>query len=165
MNPAEPRRIFLDAGVIIDGCFGRWGAAKAMLVLTTLHARFTVVLAEVIDREVRRALVRRARSATPEDAQEALSAFLGWLGHVRLERWPAPSVASVQRALPLLLPVLRHRNDLEAVISAMEARPDRVISSNDAHWGPALAAHTGLRIATPLAFLDSRLLVQLARSS
>lgn len=154
MNPSRQRRIFLDAGVIIDGCFGRWGAAKAVLVLTTLHAHYTVVLADAIDREVRRALVRRVRSATSQDVQEALSAFLGWLGYVRLERWPAPSVESVQQALPLLLPVLRHRNDLEAVISAMEARPDWVISSNDAHWGPALAAHTGLRIATPIAFLD-----------
>ena len=44
-------------------------------------------------------------------------------------------------------------NDLPAVVSAMEARPDWVISTNTAHWNDELAARTGLRIATPQDFL------------
>ncbi len=30
---AAPLRVFLDTGVIIEGYFGRWGAAKGALIL------------------------------------------------------------------------------------------------------------------------------------
>ncbi len=52
-----------------------------------------------------------------------------------------------------ILPALRHMNDLPAVVAAMEAQPDWVISTNTAHWNADLAARTGLRIATPQDFL------------
>lgn len=37
---------------------------------------------------------------------------------------------------------------------SFDAQRDWVISSNQARWGPDLAERTGLRIATPLQFLD-----------
>jgi hypothetical protein len=51
------------------------------------------------------------------------------------------------------MPALRHLNDLPAVVAAMEARPDWVISTNRAHWNDDLAARSGLRIAAPQDFL------------
>jgi hypothetical protein len=52
--PTRPRplRLFLDAGVITDGCFNTWGVCKGVLILTTLRASFHVVLAEPILEEV-----------------------------------------------------------------------------------------------------------------
>ena len=54
----------------------------------------------------------------------------------------------------VVLPALRHTNDLEAVVSAVQAYPDWVVSANTDHLGPALAARTGLRIGTPIALLE-----------
>ncbi len=54
---------------------------------------------------------------------------------------------------PTLMPALRHENDLAAVVTAMRARPDFVISANTAHWNAELAARTELRIVSLQAFL------------
>jgi hypothetical protein len=35
-----PLRLFLDAGVIIDGCFNPWGTCKSVLILATLLSIF-----------------------------------------------------------------------------------------------------------------------------
>ena len=40
---AQPLRLFLDTGVILQGCFGRWGASKGVLILATERRLYTVV--------------------------------------------------------------------------------------------------------------------------
>ena len=153
-----PRRLFLDAGVMIQGFVAEWGAPKALLVLATVREAFTIVLAQQIEREVRRAFARRIATAQPSERlaveQRLVASFEGWLARVALERLAAPAPSTVYGQLGVILPALRHTNDLEAVVSAMQARPDWVISTNTDHWGPALAARTGLRIGTPIAFLE-----------
>lgn len=138
----------------MEGCVRPWGSSKAVLVLTTLRAYYTVVLAEAVEREIRQAIVRRAGAASIHDVDEVLRSFLGWLSRVRVERWAMPTRAEVDAHLPTVLPVLRHRNDLDGVVTALQAQADWVLSSNEMHWGPALAARTGLRVATPRAFLE-----------
>jgi hypothetical protein len=154
----RPQRLFLDAGVVIQAFVAEWGAPKALLVLATMRESFTIVLAQQIEREVRRAFARRIGTAQPNErlaAERRLAAsFDGWLARITLERLDAPTPAVVYDQLGVILPALRHTNDLEAVVSAMLARPDWVISTNTDHWGSALATRTGLRIGTPLAFLE-----------
>ena len=157
-DPPVPQRLFLDAGVLIQAFVAEWGAPKALLVLATVREAFTIVLAHQIEREVRRAFARRVAIAQPGErltAEQRLVASLeGWLARVALERLAAPTPDAVYGHLEAILPVLRHTNDLEAVVSAVQARPDWVISTNTDHWGPALAARTGLRVGTPIAFLE-----------
>ena len=98
-----------------------------------------------MQRELDRVLARRDPAAPDAVAR--------WLRRVRQERWPLPSPDEIARAAPSLLPVLRHENDLGAVVTAMQARPDFVISANTAHWNAALAARTGLRIVSRYEFL------------
>jgi hypothetical protein len=152
--PASPIRLFLDAGVIIEGCFGRWGAAKGVLILATLRANFTVVLAAAIEREVQRAVARRAAGLDAASAQEIARSLAGWIERVRIERWPLPSEDEIRAHLASILPVIRHVNDVPAVVTALRAQPDWVLSTNTAHWNSRLTARTGLRVATPLAFLS-----------
>ncbi len=158
MSTTAPKRLFLDAGVVIQAFVAEWGAAKALLVLTTVRRCFTVVLAQQIEREIRRAFARRI-AGTPATERSVLeqrlvASFEGWLARVELERLPAPTQDDVHRLLGTVMPALRHVNDLEAVVAAMHARPDWVISTNTEHWGPNLADRTGLRIGTPIAFLE-----------
>jgi hypothetical protein len=149
----EHLRLFLDSGVIVDGCVSRWGVAKITLGLATLRERFAVVLAEQVEEEVAGAIDRKLADLSPAKAEELLADVAGWYRLVRLERVPRPSDEAVGLALPHLLPVLRHLNDLPAVVAAIEAKPDWVISTNRAHWNAALAARAGLRIVTPLGFI------------
>ena len=152
-SPAHPLRLFLDSGVIIEGCFGQWGASKAVLVLATMQANYTVVLAEATEGEVQRAVARKLAPLPPDEARDAAASVAGWLNRVRIERHPLPTVAEITQHQALVLPVLKHVNDLPGVVTAIQAQPDWVISANSEHWSPALGARIGLRIVTPLEFL------------
>lgn len=151
--PARPLRLFLDAGVIIEGCFGAWGASKAVLILATLRASFTVVLAEAIEREVQRNVARKVASLDAAAAHPIAEGVAGWLQRIRIERYPFPSQEEIQSDVATLLPAIKHINDLPAVVTAVQARPDWVISTNTEHWNEELGTRTGLRIVTPRAFL------------
>ncbi len=52
------------------------------------------------------------------------------------------------------LPAPHHAADLPILVSAILARPNWVMSSNDRHWNPDVARRTGPRIVTPLEFLS-----------
>jgi len=153
VDPA-PLRIFLDAGVLIDGHFNRWGACKAVIILVTIRGRFRAVLAEPIKAEFERNLAKKTADLGAENAQLALAGVQKWAAICRPERLPYPTVAEME-AHAHLLAAVRHRNDMPGVVAAVLARPDWVLSTNTEHWNAELAARTGLRIATPLAFLES----------
>lgn len=151
--PTQPQRLFLDTGVIVAGCFLPWGASKAVLILATLRANFTVVLAEAVEQELQRVIARQGAALSAEATKRVAENVSGWLERIRIERHPLPTTEEIRTYLPLVLPVLRHGNDLAPVITAIQAKPDWVISANTAHWNDSLAARTGLRIVTPRAFL------------
>ena len=135
----------------MDGCISAWSAAKAMLILATHLRGITIVLADVVDEEMHGIFARKA--AEPATAAVE-AAYRGWLTRVHLERWPRPTEQAIRRWMPTVLPALRHINDLPVVVSAIEARPDWVLSTNTSHWGPALRERTGLRVGTPRRFLE-----------
>lgn len=150
----RPIRLFLDSGVIIEGCSTPWGASKAVLILAVLHPRVVIVLAEAVEQEVQEAIALKTRGLTPAEVGDFRASFDGWFARVRCERYGFPSQDEIQAQTPTILPVVRHLNDMAAVVTAMHARPDWVLSTNTRHWGPALAARTGLRVVTPRAFLQ-----------
>lgn len=151
-NP-PPWRLFLDTGVIVEGITQPWGAAKAVLILAAERDRYTVVLAETVRAELDRFLALQAERLTADAHDRLISHVRGWFRRVRLERRPPPSAADCAAAVTLLLPALRHPNDLPSVVTALQARPDWVISANPDHWNPELGRRTGLRIVTPNEFL------------
>jgi hypothetical protein len=121
--------MFLDSGVLVDGCFSQWSASKAVLILAAQTAHFTIVLAEVVDSEVRTALMRRGASLPPQGAQRLLAAYQLWCARVQLERWPVPTPEAVARYRSSILPAMRHIKDLAPAISAIEAAPNWVLST------------------------------------
>jgi hypothetical protein len=152
--PERRLRLFLDTGVIVAGCLQRWGAAKMVLMLCTHRPQYTVVLAADVERELRGILARQSATLGTAGAQALEAVMAGWLARVRLERWPGPTVQEVEQLLPRVLPVLRHINDLRAVVTAIQAQPDWVISSNRAHWNAESGRRVGLRIISPQAFVQ-----------
>lgn len=150
-----PLRIFLDSGVILEGCYREWGAAKGVLVLAAQRRRdMRIVLAEAIEREVRRDIALTVAPLPAGKAEIVLQGFEGWLARVQLERYQLPSQDEILAAYPRIMPVLRHENDLPAVVSAIQAQPDWVLSTNSKHWSAKLGERIGLRIATPQRFLE-----------
>ncbi len=154
MSDGAPHaRLFLDTGVIIAGCLQRWGTAKVVLTLCMDRHWYTVVLAADVEREVHGVLARTSAALRVEQIRVLEADITGWLARVRVERWPGPASQDVEWLLPQVLPVLRHINDLRVVVTAMQARPDWVISSNRTHWSAELGTRIGLRIVTPWEFV------------
>lgn len=110
------------------------------------------MLAEGVEREVLRAITNQAGSSSGT-ARVLTDSMTGWLARVRLERHPYPTEDELHAHNRVILPVRRHANDLPAVVTAIKAKPDWVLSTNTAHWSQSLAQRTGLRIATPGEFL------------
>ena len=124
-----------------------------------------MVLAEAVERELQRTVAYTLTPPVPTRVRDAAAEEVsGWLRRVRIERWPLPSADDIERYAPALMPVLRHRNDLPAVVSAVQARPDWVISANQEHWSDVLAERTGLRMVTPREFLGRLLPVQVEQA-
>jgi hypothetical protein len=145
-------RLFLDSGVVLQGCLAPWGAAKAVLILAaTARRRYTIVLAETVRREVQRAIdgIAQPRARAAADAS-----YRGWLDRVELDLRPAPSVQDVRAHAPTILPILRHANDLPTAVAALLAAPDWVLSTNTRHWTPALDPVLRTRVAHPAVFLS-----------
>ena len=97
---------------------------------------------------------RTAKTGSLRVAEAALlaSGVEGWMARARPERlsWPTPDELRIHAPL---LSVVRHDNDMPAVIAAMIVRSGWVLSTNTAHWNADLAARTGLRVLHPADFL------------
>ncbi len=125
-----------------------------MLILAAQRRRdFRIVLAEAVEREVRRDLAIALAKLPSERASVITSGFEGWLSRVQIERHPMPSEDEILAHYAQIMPALRHANDVPAVITAILAQPDWVLSTNTKHWNAELATRTGLHIATPQRFL------------
>src|SRR5919199_1018821 len=147
-----PVRLFLDTGVLIDGFFNRWGTCKAVLILATLRAQFRAIVADPVGEELACAVKGTRLSA--DEAKVVDEGIARSFSIARPERVPWPSAADML-AHAALLSAVRHEKDMSAVVAAVLARPDWVLSTNTAHWNEDLATRTGLRIATPADFLSS----------
>lgn len=127
-------------------------SAKAILILTALRHQFRAVIAEPVAVEFDRWLTAETRSLPGVEAALLASGVEGWMARAHPERLPWPSPDELRTHAPLLA-VVRHDNDMPAVVAAVFARPDRILSMNTAHWNADLAARTGLRVMHPSDFL------------
>ena len=76
-----------------------------------------------------------------------------WRKQSEPEWYARPTESDIEAYWPRIMPALKQKNDLPAVITAVQAHPDWVLSANSDHWGPDLATATALRIVTPWDFL------------
>ncbi len=153
-EPAQSSRLFLDAGIVIDGAYNRWGASKGVLILTALRANFHAVVAEPVHEEITRNLRKRTATLPDREAKNILTGLEDWYKIARPRRLPWPTAEEMEAHAGLLAAV-RHLNDMPAVVAAVLARPDWVLSTNTEHWNQEFARRTGLRVAHPAAFLES----------
>jgi hypothetical protein len=142
-------RLFLDSGVLLEGLYAPWSVSRAILI----HGRrgtVTIILAEYVRTEVENNLL--ALLATdPQLATDTIDAYDTLLQLLKPESVPLPTPEEIDRARHLI----RHQTDVPVLVSALKASPDWLLTTNTRHFTSQVAARTGLRIATPPAFLQS----------
>ena len=150
MSEAGPLRLFLDSNVLTGGIVALWGLDKAVLSLCAARI-CRLVLAEIVRQEVEENLLHHATTLSPQDAEQILEDYATLLTLARPELVPLPDADAVIQARPLI----RHAADVPVLLSAMQSHPDWLLTHNTAHFTPAVAARTGLHIATPRAFFQA----------
>jgi hypothetical protein len=145
-----PLRLFLDSHVLTGGIVALWGLDKAVLSLCAARI-CRLVLAEIVRQEVEENLLQHAAALPSPEAEQVLADYTTLLTLARPERVPLPDGQDVMRARPLI----RHAADVPVLVSAMQSQPDWLLTHNTAHFTPAVATRTGLRIATPRRFFQT----------
>ncbi len=140
-------RLFLDSNVLTGGIVSPWGLDKAILSLCAARI-CRLVLAEVVRDEVQENLLLHAGRLKPEDAKTLVEDYRRLISLTRPEFVPYPGTDRVRSNRHLI----RHGADVPVLLSAVDSKPDWLLTHNTKHFTNAVAQRTGLQIATPAEF-------------
>jgi predicted nucleic acid-binding protein len=154
VTPRRRLRLFLDSNVLTSGIVSGWGLDKAVLSLCAAGI-CRLVLAEAVREEVEENLLQHAQRLSSSEADELIENYRGLIQLTKPESITYPDADSVQANRHLI----RHASDVPVLLSAMAAKPDWLLSHNTKHFTQAVAQRTGLRIATPVEFFQTLLLL------
>jgi predicted nucleic acid-binding protein len=143
----RPLRLFLDSNVLIGGIVSPWGLDKAALTLCAARV-CRLVLAEVVREEVAEALLLRMGRVNPADVKLISEDYRRLMALTEPEVVPFPEADRVRSNRHLI----RHLHDVPVLLSAMDSKPDWLITHNTKHFTKAVGHRVGLRIATPAEF-------------
>jgi len=151
---SNPVRVGVDTNVLCAGVRAQWGAPKGVLILAATGV-FRLVVVRPVHEEAEHILI--PYSTALRDYQQLLKICRAEVG---------PELTPEQIADYVdLLPHLRHMNDLPVLAATLQAQPDWFLSDNTAHFGPGLAAATGLNISTSGDFLRRLILPSAGQGS
>ena len=148
MNRDRPRlRLFLDSNVLTGGIVARWGLDKAVLSLCAARV-CRLVLAEAVRNEVETNLLLHSTALSKSESNALLEDYgeLIRLTSPHIVPYPEKSAVIASRHL------IAHAADVPVLLSAIEARPDWLLTHNTKHFTPKVAQASGLRIVTPIEF-------------
>jgi predicted nucleic acid-binding protein len=143
-------RLFLDSNVLTGGIVAPWGLDKAVLSLCAARV-CRLVLAEAVREEVEENLLLHAGGLPSERADVLVEDYRRLIQLTKPEIVPYPERDAVLTNRRLI----RHASDVPVLLSAMEARPDWLLTHNTRHFTPTVALRCGLRIATPVEFFTT----------
>jgi predicted nucleic acid-binding protein len=143
-------RLFLDSNVLVSGIVSPWGLDKAVLSLCAARI-CRLVLGEAVRDEVEEALLVQKRALRAAEAKPIIEDYRLLIAFMEPEVVPYPESDRVQSNRYLI----RHLADVPVLLSAMEARPDWLLTHNTKHFSKTVAQQTGLRIATPAEFFQT----------
>jgi predicted nucleic acid-binding protein len=147
MSRTDKLRLFTDSNVVTAGVLSAWGLDKAILSLCAAGI-CKLILADAVRAEVEQNLLLHAQGLSDHAAARLLEDYDHTLRLCAPEAvpFPHPSRIAANRHL------IRHAADVPILLSALDSRPDWVLTNNVKHFTPEVAARSGLRIATPAEF-------------
>lgn len=140
-------RLFLDSNVLTGGIISSWGLDKAVLSLCAAGIG-RLVLADVVREEVEENLLLHAGKLSPADADQLIEDYRRLITLCAPEQVPYPDASRVSANRHLI----RHAADVPVLLSAVDSRPDWLLTHNTKHFSEMVAKRTGLRISTPSGF-------------
>ena len=140
-------RIFLDSNVLTGGLVARWGLDRAVLSMCAARV-CQLVLAEAVREEVETNLLRHIADLSEGDQDQILDDYHGLIELASPQIVPYPREEDVLASRRLIA----HASDVPVLLSAIESKPDWLLTHNLKHFTQEVASRTGLRITTPIEF-------------
>lgn len=140
-------RLFLDSSVLTNGIVSLWGLDQAVLSLCAAGIA-RLVLAEVVREEVEENLLLYACRLSPPDADQLIGDYHRLIELCVPEPVPYPDADRV-RANPYLN---RFGADVPVLMSALDCRPDWLLTHNTKQFTEMVGKRPTLRISTPSGF-------------
>ena len=126
--------------MLTGGIVAPWGLDKAVLSLCAARV-CRLVLADAVREEVEENLLVHARNLLAKQADEVIEDYRRLIELTKPEIVPFPELGAVLAGRKLI----RHEADVPVLLSAMEAKPDWLLTHNTKHFTPVVAHRTGLR--------------------
>jgi PIN domain len=147
MSRTSTPRLFLDSNVLTGGLVAAWGLDKAILSMCASRI-FRLVLPEYVRREVETNLLSFSNRIPSIQLDQVLDDYERFLKLAKPELIPLPDASRVAESRHLI----RHAANVPVLLSAMDAKPNWLLTRNTDHFTPEVAARTGLNIGTPADF-------------
>jgi hypothetical protein len=146
-EPRKQLRLFLDSNVLTGGIVARWGLDRAALSLCAAKI-CRLVLAEAVREEVAENLLLHAARLDAAEARQLLDDYAGLIELAQPEVVPYPD----EKDVPASRRLIAHEADVAVLLSAVNAKPDWLLTHNTKHFTPQVAKRTGLQIGSPADF-------------
>ena len=147
MKFAFAPHLLLDSNIITGGLVSRFGQHRAILSLCAART-CRMVLAEYVQMEVERNLLKDVDRMTEAEADELIGDYEKLIRLTKPKRVPLPLSEDVLKNRHLI----RHAADVPVIVSAINSRPDWIITNNRDHFTDEVAKKIGIRIASPAEF-------------
>ncbi len=144
--PSAPD-LLLDSNIITGGLVSRFGQHRAILALCAART-CRMVLAEYVQMEVERNLLKHVDRLSEPEAVQLISDYEKLISLTKPKRVPLPRLDDVIKNRHLI----RHEADVPVIVSAINCRPDWIITNNRDHFTDEVARKIGIRIASPSEF-------------
>ncbi len=141
-------RVFPDSNVLVEGLFSPWSVSRAILIMARARL-FRLVLSPYVEKEVERALLGRL-NVDYEGGSRLIDDYALALELIAPERLDGITKEEFKANRHLI----RHGADVPALVTAIKAKPDWLVTANVEHFDEDVALRTGLRIVTPCGFLQ-----------
>ena len=133
--------------MLTAGIVSRWGLDRAVLSLCAARI-CRLILADDVREEVEKNLLLHAAGLEAAEAEKLLDDYIALIELARPETVPYPAKADVLASRRLIA----HFSDVPVLLSALQARPDWLLTHNSKHFTAQVAKRTKLRIGSPADF-------------
>lgn len=143
---------FVDTNVLVEALLVKTMSALAVMELASKQ-QLILTTCEIVRHEFDKEILKRA-SHNGESLVDLLTARQELITRIGLTIHPNAPDENVLAAWRLLLPTVRHAADIPVIASAIEVKPDLILSGNRKHFNNRAAIKIGIPIFSCGELLD-----------
>lgn len=147
MSHSQPSRrplIFADSNVFVEALFIEDSPAASVLRLVALGL-FQLATSQTVISDVENAVLNKCRNS-PDDLDDVLKRWSVIVKHTHLMVHVNPLASEIRATYEAYIALMRHKNDIPVLASALACKPDYILSGNREHFNNEVSRKCGIAI-------------------